>query len=188
MSPPFRLKEDDPGCNPQVPTAKSNCPFYDKAVVTMGWGKVVNANVKRSKNKKQMTHISYWHRLDHVCLWGDVIMGKAMHAMEWDNRQKPFSFLYIASAPASPREMISLKERKTDYESTGNNATYHGTKGEHTSRKDAMTGEHSHALDQDQCRGPGDCQSMGDLDSAPNGRRRQGYPRFLLLPWCRSLT
>lgn len=36
--------------------------------------------------------------------------------------------------------MISLKERKTDYESTGN-ATYHGTKGEHTSRKDAMTGE-----------------------------------------------
>ncbi|XP_014640267.1 PREDICTED: catenin delta-2 [Ceratotherium simum simum] len=44
-----------------------------------------------------------------------------------------------ASAPASPREMISLKERKTDYESTGSNATYHGTKGEHTSRKDTMT-------------------------------------------------
>lgn len=37
--------------------------------------------------------------------------------------------------------MISLKERKTDYESTGSNATYHGTKGEHTSRKDTMTGE-----------------------------------------------
>lgn len=46
-----------------------------------------------------------------------------------------------ASAPASPREMISLKERKTDYESTGTNATYHGSKGEHTSRKDTMTGE-----------------------------------------------
>uniref|UniRef100_A0A8C5J6J9 Catenin delta 2 n=1 Tax=Junco hyemalis TaxID=40217 RepID=A0A8C5J6J9_JUNHY len=46
-----------------------------------------------------------------------------------------------ASAPASPREMISLKERKTDYESTGTNATYHGGKGEHTSRKDTMTGE-----------------------------------------------
>ncbi|XP_019376741.1 PREDICTED: catenin delta-2 isoform X5 [Gavialis gangeticus] len=45
-----------------------------------------------------------------------------------------------ASAPASPREMISLKERKTDYESTGTNATYHGNKGEHTSRKDTMTG------------------------------------------------
>lgn len=52
-----------------------------------------------------------------------------------------FWFLYAASAPASPREMISLKERKTDYESTGSNATYHGTKGEHTSRKDAMAGE-----------------------------------------------
>ncbi|XP_048122083.1 catenin delta-2 isoform X2 [Alosa alosa] len=43
-----------------------------------------------------------------------------------------------ASAPASPREMVSLKERKTDYESTGTNASYHGNKGEHTSRKDAM--------------------------------------------------
>lgn len=50
-------------------------------------------------------------------------------------------FCYLASAPASPREMISLKERKTDYESTGTNATYHGNKGEHTSRKDTMTGE-----------------------------------------------
>ncbi|ETE69259.1 Catenin delta-2, partial [Ophiophagus hannah] len=47
------------------------------------------------------------------------------------------------SAPASPREMISLKERKTDYESTGTNATYHGNKGEHTSRKDTMTGQNS---------------------------------------------
>uniref|UniRef100_A0A4W6EB11 Catenin (cadherin-associated protein), delta 2b n=1 Tax=Lates calcarifer TaxID=8187 RepID=A0A4W6EB11_LATCA len=43
-----------------------------------------------------------------------------------------------ASAPASPREMMALKERKADYESTGN-ASYHGNKGEHTSRKDAMT-------------------------------------------------
>uniref|UniRef100_A0ACB8FBT3 Catenin delta-2 n=1 Tax=Sphaerodactylus townsendi TaxID=933632 RepID=A0ACB8FBT3_9SAUR len=46
-----------------------------------------------------------------------------------------------ASAPASPREMISLKERKTDYESTGTNATYNGNKGEHTSRKDTMAGK-----------------------------------------------
>uniref|UniRef100_A0A8C5R4F1 Catenin delta 2 n=1 Tax=Leptobrachium leishanense TaxID=445787 RepID=A0A8C5R4F1_9ANUR len=45
-----------------------------------------------------------------------------------------------ASAPASPREMISLKERKPDYESTGSNATY---KGEHTSRKDTMTAQNS---------------------------------------------
>ncbi|XP_039185275.1 catenin delta-2 isoform X11 [Crotalus tigris] len=61
----------------------------------------------------------------------------------------PEAVLYIqpsnsASAPASPREMISLKERKTDYESTGTNATYHGNKGEHTSRKDTMTGNQSH--------------------------------------------
>ena len=48
----------------------------------------------------------------------------------------------VASAPASPREMMALKERKADYESTGN-ASYHGNKGEHTSRKDAMTGRSS---------------------------------------------
>ncbi|XP_054997762.1 catenin delta-2 isoform X5 [Sorex araneus] len=48
-----------------------------------------------------------------------------------------------ASAPASPREMISLKERKTDYESTGNNAAYHTAKGEHTSRKDAATAQNT---------------------------------------------
>ncbi|XP_056332979.1 catenin delta-2b isoform X2 [Danio aesculapii] len=46
-----------------------------------------------------------------------------------------------ASAPTSPREMMSLKERKTDYESTGSNSTYHGNKGEHTSRKDAMAAQ-----------------------------------------------
>uniref|UniRef100_A0A672SXA2 Catenin delta-2-like n=1 Tax=Sinocyclocheilus grahami TaxID=75366 RepID=A0A672SXA2_SINGR len=46
-----------------------------------------------------------------------------------------------ASAPTSPREMMSLKERKTDYESTGTNSGYHGNKGEHTSRKDAMAGK-----------------------------------------------
>uniref|UniRef100_A0A8C3AYT4 Catenin (cadherin-associated protein), delta 2b n=1 Tax=Cyclopterus lumpus TaxID=8103 RepID=A0A8C3AYT4_CYCLU len=45
-----------------------------------------------------------------------------------------------ASAPASPREMVALKERKADYESTGN-ASYHGNKGEHISRKDAMMGQ-----------------------------------------------
>ncbi|XP_036072395.1 catenin delta-2b isoform X6 [Oryzias melastigma] len=45
-----------------------------------------------------------------------------------------------ASAPASPREMMALKERKADYEATGN-ASYHGNKGEHTSRKDAMMGQ-----------------------------------------------
>ncbi|XP_047664334.1 catenin delta-2 [Tachysurus fulvidraco] len=67
------------------------------------------------------------------------------------DRQRPYSFSRTpsispvrtspnnrsASAPASPREMISLKERKTDYESTGTNASFHGNKGEHSSRKDA---------------------------------------------------
>ncbi|XP_026062126.1 catenin delta-2-like isoform X2 [Carassius auratus] len=46
-----------------------------------------------------------------------------------------------ASAPTSPREMMSLKERKTEYESTGTNSGYHGNKGEHTSRKDAMAAQ-----------------------------------------------
>nr|XP_061794836.1 catenin delta-2-like isoform X4 [Nerophis lumbriciformis] len=47
-----------------------------------------------------------------------------------------------ASAPASPRDMMALKERKADYDLTGN-ATYRGNKGEHTSRKDATMGQHS---------------------------------------------
>ncbi|XP_035375828.1 catenin delta-2b isoform X2 [Electrophorus electricus] len=46
-----------------------------------------------------------------------------------------------ASAPASPREMLSLKERKAEYETTAANSTYHGNKGEHTSRKDAMAAQ-----------------------------------------------
>lgn len=37
---------------------------------------------------------------------------------------------------------MALKERKADYEMTGN-ANYHGNKGEHTSRKDTMTGGQS---------------------------------------------
>uniref|UniRef100_A0A3Q3X960 Uncharacterized protein n=1 Tax=Mola mola TaxID=94237 RepID=A0A3Q3X960_MOLML len=45
-----------------------------------------------------------------------------------------------ASAPASPREMMGLKETKTDYETSGN-PSYHSNKGEHTSRKDTMTGQ-----------------------------------------------
>nr|DBA24720.1 TPA: hypothetical protein GDO54_012340 [Pyxicephalus adspersus] len=45
-----------------------------------------------------------------------------------------------ASAPASPREIVSLKEKKADFESTGSNATY---KGEHKSRKDTMTDQNT---------------------------------------------
>uniref|UniRef100_A0A674MCM7 Catenin delta 2 n=1 Tax=Takifugu rubripes TaxID=31033 RepID=A0A674MCM7_TAKRU len=51
-----------------------------------------------------------------------------------------------ASAPASPREMMSLKERKMDYNSTATNAGFHSNKGEHTSRKDGMAGEKEHTL------------------------------------------
>uniref|UniRef100_A0A8C5GYV1 Catenin delta-2-like n=1 Tax=Gouania willdenowi TaxID=441366 RepID=A0A8C5GYV1_GOUWI len=43
-----------------------------------------------------------------------------------------------ASAPTSPREMMSLKERKMDYDSTATNAGFHSNKGEHTSRKDGI--------------------------------------------------
>uniref|UniRef100_A0A6Q2YBB3 Catenin delta 2 n=1 Tax=Esox lucius TaxID=8010 RepID=A0A6Q2YBB3_ESOLU len=45
-----------------------------------------------------------------------------------------------ASAPASPREMMSIKERKPEYDATATNAGFHSNKGEHTSRKDAMAG------------------------------------------------
>ncbi|KAG8133173.1 hypothetical protein E2320_010985, partial [Naja naja] len=74
--------------------------------------------------------------------------GKTKTLQKANRPTGPEAVLYIqpsnsASAPASPREMISLKERKTDYESTGTNATYHGNKGEHTSRKDTMTGQNS---------------------------------------------
>lgn len=54
----------------------------------------------------------------------------------------PYVCFCAASAPASPREMMALKERKADYELTGN-ASYRGNKGEHTSRKDAMMGANS---------------------------------------------
>uniref|UniRef100_A0A671VRE6 Catenin delta 2 n=1 Tax=Sparus aurata TaxID=8175 RepID=A0A671VRE6_SPAAU len=50
-----------------------------------------------------------------------------------------------ASAPASPREMMSLKERKMDYDSTATNAGFHSNKGEHTSRKDGMAGVYASA-------------------------------------------
>lgn len=73
--------------------------------------------------------------------------------------------------------MISLKERKTDYESTGNNATYHGTKGEHTSRKDTMTGKHrrdlrSVTLIRINADSQEDCQSTWDLENTRNWRKK----------------
>lgn len=62
--------------------------------------------------------------------------------MDWRSKLFPVCVFCVASAPASPRDMMALKERKADYEMTGN-ATYRGNKGEHTSRKDAMMGRNS---------------------------------------------
>uniref|UniRef100_A0A3Q1CQ02 Catenin delta 2 n=2 Tax=Amphiprion ocellaris TaxID=80972 RepID=A0A3Q1CQ02_AMPOC len=59
-----------------------------------------------------------------------------------------------ASAPASPREMMSLKERKMDYDSTATNAGFHSNKGEHTSRKDGMAGDSPSAQPQAQPQQP----------------------------------
>lgn len=96
---------------------------------------------QKNKNKNQQVHV---HIL--TCVEPDAFMTLPVCVESYTccgmrHRKSSFRSLYVASAPASPREMISLKERKTDYESTGSNATYHGTKGEHTSRKDTMTGE-----------------------------------------------
>ncbi|CAF95439.1 unnamed protein product [Tetraodon nigroviridis] len=56
-----------------------------------------------------------------------------------NNRSEQVSQALIPRhAPASPREMMSLKERKMDYNSTATNAGFHSNKGEHTSRKDGM--------------------------------------------------
>lgn len=64
--------------------------------------------------------------------------------------------------------MISLKERKTDYESTGSNAPYHGAKGEHTSRKDTMTGElRSRPFPLELVTYPGTGRRAGTSDSEP---------------------
>uniref|UniRef100_A0A668SGD4 Catenin delta 2 n=1 Tax=Oreochromis aureus TaxID=47969 RepID=A0A668SGD4_OREAU len=64
------------------------------------------------------------------------------------DRQRPYSSSRTPSVSpvrtspnnrsASPREMMSLKERKMDYDSTATNAGFHSNKGEHTSRKDGM--------------------------------------------------
>uniref|UniRef100_A0A668SGD9 Catenin delta 2 n=1 Tax=Oreochromis aureus TaxID=47969 RepID=A0A668SGD9_OREAU len=66
------------------------------------------------------------------------------------DRQRPYSSSRTPSVSpvrtspnnrsASPREMMSLKERKMDYDSTATNAGFHSNKGEHTSRKDGMAG------------------------------------------------
>nr|XP_055057968.1 catenin delta-2b isoform X2 [Misgurnus anguillicaudatus] len=88
-----------------------------------------------------------------------------------------------ASAPTSPREMMSLKERKTDYESTGNNSGYHGNKGEHTSRKDAMAAQISggtSTLFRGAYMSPGDDIKHNQVSA--QGNPPEAYPPFQTPP------
>uniref|UniRef100_A0A3Q2Z4X7 Catenin (cadherin-associated protein), delta 2b n=1 Tax=Hippocampus comes TaxID=109280 RepID=A0A3Q2Z4X7_HIPCM len=74
-----------------------------------------------------------------------------------------------ASAPASPRDMMALKERKKDYELTGN-ATYRGNKGEHTSRKDAAMGSGSSTLHRGAYVSPTDDLKYNQVQTPFHGR------------------
>uniref|UniRef100_A0A672QH45 Catenin delta-2-like n=1 Tax=Sinocyclocheilus grahami TaxID=75366 RepID=A0A672QH45_SINGR len=88
-----------------------------------------------------------------------------------------------ASAPTSPREMMSLKERKTDYESTGTNSGYHGNKGEHTSRKDAMAAQISSGtstLFRGAYMSPGDDIKHNQVSA--QGNLPEAYPPFQTPP------
>ncbi|XP_058610076.1 catenin delta-2b isoform X4 [Onychostoma macrolepis] len=88
-----------------------------------------------------------------------------------------------ASAPTSPREMMSLKERKTDYESTGTNSGYHGNKGEHTSRKDAMAAQISSGtstLFRGAYMSPGDDIKHNQVSA--QGNPPEAYPPFQTPP------
>ncbi|XP_040287674.1 LOW QUALITY PROTEIN: catenin delta-2 [Bufo bufo] len=71
-----------------------------------------------------------------------------------------------ASAPASPREVIGLKEKKVEYETTGSNATY---KGEHTSRKDTITATStgSTAIYRNSFGAPGDDGKHNQISTQP---------------------
>ncbi|XP_052403940.1 catenin delta-2-like isoform X7 [Carassius gibelio] len=88
-----------------------------------------------------------------------------------------------ASAPTSPREMMSLKERKTEYESTGTNSGYHGNKGEHTSRKDAMAAQISSGtstLFRGAYMSPGDDIKHNQVSA--QGNPPEAYPPFQTPP------
>ncbi|XP_051552807.1 catenin delta-2-like isoform X6 [Myxocyprinus asiaticus] len=88
-----------------------------------------------------------------------------------------------ASAPTSPRDMMSLKERKTDYESTGTNSGYHGNKGEHTSRKDAMAAQISSGtstLFRGAYMSPGDDIKHNQVSA--QGNPPEAYPPFQTPP------
>uniref|UniRef100_A0A8C1NIP4 Catenin (cadherin-associated protein), delta 2b n=1 Tax=Cyprinus carpio TaxID=7962 RepID=A0A8C1NIP4_CYPCA len=88
-----------------------------------------------------------------------------------------------ASAPTSPRDMMSLKERKTEYESTGTNSGYHGNKGEHTSRKDAMAAQISSGtstLFRGAYMSPGDDIKHNQVSA--QGNPPEAYPPFQTPP------
>ncbi|XP_067309724.1 catenin delta-2b isoform X4 [Pseudorasbora parva] len=88
-----------------------------------------------------------------------------------------------ASAPTSPREMMSLKERKTDYETTGTISGYHGNKGEHTSRKDAMAAQISSGtstLFRGAYMSPGDDIKHNQVSA--QGNPPEAYPPFQTPP------
>ncbi|XP_051989459.1 catenin delta-2-like isoform X2 [Xyrauchen texanus] len=88
-----------------------------------------------------------------------------------------------ASAPTSPREMMSLKERKIDYESAGMNSGYHGDKGEHTSRKDAMAAQISSGtstLFRGAYMSPGDDIKHNQVSA--QGKPPEAYPPFQTPP------
>ncbi|XP_056600166.1 catenin delta-2b isoform X1 [Triplophysa dalaica] len=88
-----------------------------------------------------------------------------------------------ASAPTSPREMMSLKERKIDYESTGTISGYHGNKGEHTSRKDAMAAQISSGtstLFRGAYMSPGDDIKHNQVSA--QGNPPEAYPPFQTPP------
>ncbi|XP_077086007.1 catenin delta-2b isoform X2 [Siphateles boraxobius] len=88
-----------------------------------------------------------------------------------------------ASAPTSPREMMSLKERKIDYETTGTNSGYHGNKGEHTSRKDAMAAQISSGtstLFRGAYMSPGDDIKHNQVSA--QGNPPEAYPPFQTPP------
>ncbi|XP_051557552.1 catenin delta-2-like isoform X6 [Myxocyprinus asiaticus] len=88
-----------------------------------------------------------------------------------------------ASAPTSPREMMSLKERNIDYESTGTNSGYHGDKGEHTSRKDAMAAQISSGtstLFRGAYMSPGDDIKHNQVSA--QGNPPEAYPPFQTPP------
>ncbi|XP_073443729.1 catenin delta-2 isoform X4 [Dendrobates tinctorius] len=69
-----------------------------------------------------------------------------------------------ASAPASPREVIGLKEKHVDYKSAGSNANY---KGEHTSGKDTITASSTTAMYRNSFGVPGEDVKHNQIATQP---------------------